>query len=93
MLIKQLHVAVDVSVFFSKLFTLFLPKTVRNAVNDDPERMIWVQPPTLVTLLRPWIRRFTMIISAWWLQTTSKFSGKKFEEFNKNIESLETPKQ
>ena len=22
---------------------------------------------TLVTLLRPWIRRFTVIISAWWL--------------------------
>jgi len=29
------------------------------------------------TLLRPWIRRFTMIISAWCLRTSSKFSGKK----------------
>jgi len=28
-------------------------------------------------LLRPWISRFTMIISAWWLRTSSKFSGKK----------------
>jgi len=29
------------------------------------------------TLLHPWIRRFTMIISAWWLRTSSKLSGKK----------------
>ena len=27
----------------------------------------------LVTMLCPWKRRFTMIISAWWLQTNSKF--------------------
>ena len=30
--------------------------------------------PTLVRLLRPGIRRFTMIISAWWLRTSSKFT-------------------
>jgi len=24
--------------------------------------------PTLVALMRPWISRFTMIISAWWLR-------------------------
>ena len=48
---------------------------------------------TLVTLLRPWIRRFTMIISAWWLQTSSKFSGQEFQEIHKNIGSSETPKQ
>ena len=35
---------------------------------------------TLVTLLRPWNRRITMIISAWWLRTSSKFSGQEFEE-------------
>ena len=28
-------------------------------------------------LLRPWIRRFTMIISALWLRTSSKFSGQE----------------
>ena len=48
---------------------------------------------TLVTLLRHWIRRFTMIISAWWLRTSSKFSGQEFEEIHKNLGSLETPKQ
>ena len=47
---------------------------------------------TLVTLLRPWIRRFTMIISAWWLRTSSKFSGQEFEEIHRNIGSSETPK-
>ena len=30
---------------------------------------------TLVTLLHPWIKHFTMIIiSAWWLRTSSKFT-------------------
>ena len=41
----------------------------------------------------PWISRFTMIISAWWLQTSSKFSGQEFEEIHRNIGSSETPKQ
>ena len=48
---------------------------------------------TLITLLRPWIRRFTMIISAWWLQTSSKFSGQEFGEIHRNIGLSETPKQ
>ena len=48
---------------------------------------------TLVMLLRPRIRRFTMIISAWWLLTSSKFSGQEFEEIHRNIGSSETPKQ
>ena len=47
---------------------------------------------TLVTLLCFWIRSFTMIISAWWLQTSCKFTGQQFEEIVKNIGSLETPK-
>ena len=34
---------------------------------------------TLVTSLRLWIRRSTMIISAWLLRTSSKFSGQDFE--------------
>ena len=48
---------------------------------------------TLVTLFRPWIRRFTMIISAWWLRTSSKFSGQEFAEIYRNIGSSETTKQ
>ena len=40
---------------------------------------------TLVTLLRPWIRRFAMIISAWWLRTSFKLRGQEFEEIHKNI--------
>jgi len=35
-------------------------------------------------LLRPWIRRFTKIISAWWLGTSSKFSGKKAKKQPEN---------
>ena len=34
-----------------------------------------------------------MIISAWWLQTGSKFSGQEFEEIYRNIGSLKTLKQ
>ena len=42
----------------------------------------------LVTLLRSWIRRFTMIISAWWLQISSKIN--KFTlEVKLQSESLE----
>ena len=52
---------------------------------DDPDRIIWGSTCTLVTLLRPWIRRFTMIISARWLQTGSKFSGQEFEEIQKPV--------
>ena len=48
---------------------------------------------TLVTLLCPWIRRFTMTISGWWLRTSSKFIGQNFEETHRNIGSLETPEQ
>jgi len=36
--------------------------------------------------LRPWIRRFTMIISAWWLRTSSKFSGNKSKKQPENSE-------
>ena len=43
---------------------------------------------TLVTLLRPWIRRFTMIISAWWLRTTANY-GQEFEKLRRNIGSQE----
>ena len=34
-----------------------------------------------------------MIVSAWWLQTSSKFIGQEFKEIHLNIGSLETPKQ
>ena len=47
---------------------------------------------TRVTLLRPWIRHLTIIFFAWWLRTSSKFSGQEFEEMYRNIVSLKTPK-
>ena len=57
--------------------------------------MIWVnrQPVQLSIqgMLRPWIRRFTMIISDWWIQTSSKFRGQKFEDALRNIVPPETP--
>ena len=43
----------------------------------------------LVTLLRPWIRRFGISFSAWWLRTSRKFNGQEFEEIHRNIGSLE----
>ena len=48
---------------------------------------------TLVTLLSPRIKRFTMIIPAWGLQTSIKFSGQEFEEIHWNNGSSETLKQ
>ena len=46
---------------------------------------------TLV-LLRSLIRHFTMIISAWWLRSSSKFSGQELEEINWYVGSMETLK-
>ena len=45
---------------------------------DDYDRKVNDSPPNLVPLLRPWIRCFTMIISAWWNLASSKL--KKSEE-------------
>ena len=45
---------------------------------DDHDRKVNGSTPNLVSLLRPWIRRFTMIISAWWSLASSKL--KKSEE-------------
>jgi len=53
----------------------------------DHNRVILIQlPPSLVTLLIPWIRRFTMIFAAWWLRISSKFSGKKSKKQPENAE-------
>ena len=62
---------------------------------DDPNCMIWVQrtvlhPDQVVMLLRPWLRCFAMInISAWWLGTSSKFSGQVSKEIHRNNKTLE----
>jgi len=43
--------------------------------------------PTLIgTLMCPWIMHFTMIISAWWLRTSSKFNGKNLKNQPENSE-------
>ena len=39
---------------------------------DDYDREVIGSTPNLVSLLRPWIRCFTMIISAWCNLTSSK---------------------
>ena len=45
---------------------------------DDHDRKVNGSTPNLVSLLRPWVRCFTMIISAWWNLASSKL--KKSEE-------------
>ena len=39
---------------------------------DDHDRKVNGATPNLISLLRPWIRSFTMIISAWWNLVSSK---------------------
>ena len=34
---------------------------------------------TLATLLRPWMKRLSMIISAWWLCTSTKFTWEEIK--------------
>ena len=48
---------------------------------------------TLVTLLRPWIRRFSMIISAWWLRTSSKFTREEVKTSTGKLGKWSTPKR
>ena len=49
--------------------------------------------PILASKSRPRECSFTMIISAWWLWTSDKFSEQKFEKILRNIaRSRETPK-
>ena len=48
---------------------------------------------TLVTLLSPWIRRFTIIISAWWLRTSSKFTWEEVKTSTGKLGKWSTPKR
>ena len=58
---------------------------------DDQDRKVDGSPPNLVSLLCPWIRCFTMIISAWWNLASSKL--KKSEENSSGKTSKATPKR
>ena len=44
---------------------------------DEHDRKVNGSTPNLVSLLRPWIRCFTMIISAWWNPASSKLKKSK----------------
>ena len=48
---------------------------------DDHDRKVNGSPLNVVSLLRPWIRCFTMIISAWWNLASSKLK-KSEAKFN-----------
>ena len=39
---------------------------------DGHDRKVDSSTPTLASMLRPWVRCFTTIISAWWNLTSSK---------------------
>ena len=59
---------------------------------DDHNRKVNGSTSTQVSLLRPWIRCFTMIISAWWNLTSCKLR-KPQEIQTKNLETQATPKR
>jgi len=54
---------------------------------EDEQQQVSFMAERVKALLRPWIKRFTMIISAWWLRTSSKFSGKKTKKQPENSET------
>ena len=64
-----------------------LAKRVKASFLRRPCCMIVGSTGTLVSLLRPWIRRFTMIISAWWLRTSSKFMWEEVKGQPENLEN------
>ena len=49
---------------------------------DDHDRKVNGSTPNLVSLLHPWIRCFTMIISAWWNPASSELK-KSEAKFNR----------
>ena len=49
---------------------------------DDHDRKVDGSTPNLVSLLRPWIRCFTLIISAWWNLASGKLN-KSEAKFNR----------
>ena len=64
-----------------------MAERVKARFYDNPGRMIMGSTRTLITLLLSWIRRFTMIISAWWLQTSSNFTLEKVKHQSVNTEN------
>ena len=54
------------------------PSSSERRFYDDHDRKVNGSTPSLVSLLRPWIRCFMMILSAWWNPASSKL--KKSEE-------------
>ena len=48
---------------------------------------------TQVTWLRPWIRRFTMIISAWWLRTKQHIYVERSQTSTGKLGTRSTPKR
>ena len=55
--------------------------------------MIWIQPtPCMVTLLRPWIKHITMIISATVASKLLQAANSVEVNVKKSTGSLETPK-
>ena len=73
MLINLSHCALE-----SALESAAWRNGVERRFYDDHNRKVNGSTPNLVSLLRPWIRCFTMIISAWWNLASSKL--KKSEE-------------
>ena len=59
----------------------------------DHDRKVNGSTPNLVSLLRPWIRCFTMIISAWWNLTSSKLKKSEENSTAENFETKATPKR
>ena len=55
---------------------------------DDPGHMIWVHPYSVHEATFLDLRRFTMIISAWWLRTSIDLHGNKRHQTWKMVNSL-----
>ena len=60
---------------------------------DDNDRKIDGSTPNQTSLLRPWIRCFAMIISAWWDLTSCKLKKSEAKAQFKNSETKATRKR
>ena len=60
---------------------------------NDYDRKVNGSTLNLVSLLRPWIRCFTMIISAWWNLASSQLKKSDRKIQPENLETKATPKR
>ena len=69
------------------------PSGLERRFHDGHDRKVDGSTPTQASLLRPWIRCFTTIISSWWNLTSRKLKKSEAKFKRKTQKHTRTPKR